>query len=106
MVVVESPKEEEKDLLMKLFVSLPDGSDIRNDNRSVLPGATLQEILQAHKNNITFVVFAEIKSISMASDSDSKDSGTDNKMNYIMIPVSFSVLIVLCFVACCLHCAR
>jgi len=106
VVVVESPKEEKKDLLVKLFVSLPDGSDIRNDNRDVIPGATLQEILQAHKNNITSVVLAEIKSISMASDSDSKDSGTDNKMNYIMIPVSFSVLIVLCFVACCLHCAR
>ena len=106
MVAVESPKQEEKDLQVKLFVSLPDGSDIRTDNQRVIPGATLQEILQAHKSNITSVVGAEIKSINMDSDSESEDNSTDNKMNYIMIPISFSVLIVLCFVACCLHCAR
>lgn len=106
MVVVESPKQEEKDVQVKLFVSLPDGSDIRNDNQSVIPGAILQEILLAHKNNITSVVGAEIKSIKMDSDSESKDNSTDNKMNYIMIPISFTVLIVLCFVACCLHYAR
>lgn len=106
VVVVESPKQEEKDLQVKLFASLPDGSDIRKDNQSVILGAALQEILLAHKNNITFVVGAEIKSINMDSDSESEENSTDNKMNYIMIPISFSMLIVLCFVACCLHCAR
>jgi len=106
VVVFESPKQEEKDLQVKLFVSLPDGSDIRKDNQDVIPGTTLQEILEAHKNNITSVLGAEIKSINMASDSESEDKSTDNKMNYIMIPICFSVLIVLCFVACCLHCAR
>lgn len=106
VVVVESPKQEEKDLQVKLFASLPDGSDIRKDSQSVILGVTLQEILLAHKNNITFVVGAEIKSINMDSDSESEENSTDNKMNYIMIPISFSVLIVLCFVACCLHCAR
>ena len=106
MILVESPKQEEKDLQVKLFVSLPDGSDIRKGNQSVILGSALQEILLAHKNNITSVVDAEIKSVNMDSDSESEDNSTDNKMNYIMIPVSFSVLIVLCFVACCLHCAR
>lgn len=106
VVVVESPKQEEKDLQVKLFASLPDGSDIRKDSQSVILGVTLQEILLAHKNNITSVVGAEIKSINMDSDPESEENSTDNKMNYIMIPISFSVLIVLCFVACCLHCAR
>lgn len=106
MVVVESPKQEEIDLQVKLFASLPDGSDIQKDNQNIIPGATLQEILQDHKSNITSAVGVEIKSINMASDSESEDNNTDNKMNYIMIPISFSVLIVLCFVACCLHCAR
>lgn len=106
VVVVESPKQEEKDLQVKLFASLPDGSDIRKGSQSVILGVTLREILLAHKNNITSVVGAEIKSINMDSDSESEENSTDNKMNYIMIPISFSVLIVLCFVACCLHCAR
>lgn len=106
MIVVESPKQEEIDLQVKLFASLPDGSDIQKDNQNIIPGATLQEILQDHKSNITSAVGAEIKSINMASDSESEDNSADNKMNYIMIPISFSVLIVLCFVACCLHCAR
>ena len=103
--MVEAPKQEQKDVQVKLFVSLPDGSDIRKDSHSVIPGPILQEILQAHKHNITAVVGAEIKSISVESDSE-ESSTTDNKMNYIMIPISFTVLIVLCFVACCLHCAR
>ena len=104
VVVIESPKQEEKDVLVKLFVSLPDGSDIQKDGHTVMPGAVLQEILQAHKLNITFVIGAVVKSINM--DSDSKVNSSDNKMNYIMIPISFTVLVVLCFVACCLHCAR
>ena len=106
MVVVESPKQEEKDLQVKLFASLPGGGDVRKDNQGVILGATLQEILLAHKNNITTVAGVEIKSINMDSDSESEENSTDNKMNYIMIPISFLVLIVLCFVACCLHCAR
>ncbi|XP_078383528.1 uncharacterized protein LOC144666048 isoform X1 [Oculina patagonica] len=103
VVVVEAPKQEGKDVQVKLFVSLPDGSDIRKDSHSVIPGSILQEILQAHKHNITGVVGAEIKSINTKSDSE--ENSKDNKMNYIMIPISFTVLIVLCFVACCLHCA-
>lgn len=40
VVVVESPKQEEKDLQVKLFASLPDGSDIRKDSQSVILGVT------------------------------------------------------------------
>ena len=86
MVVVESPKQEEKDIKVKLFASLPDGSDIRKDNQSVILGATLQEILVDDRNKIASVFLAEIKSISMDSDSESKENNTDHKMNYIMIP--------------------
>ena len=86
VVVVESPKQEEKDIKVKLFASLPDGSDIRKDNQSVILGATLQEILVDDRNKITSVFLAEIKSISMDSDSESKENNTDHKMNYIMIP--------------------
>lgn len=102
--MVEAPKQEGKDVQVKLFVSLPDGSDIRKDSHSVIPSSILQEILQAHKHNITGVVGADIKSINM--ENDSEENSKDNKMNYIMIPISFTVLIVLCFVACCLHFAR
>ena len=107
--MVESPKQEKKDLQVKPFGSLPDGNDVRNDNvinQSVILGAALQEILLANKNNITSVVGAEIKTVNMDSDSDSEDNSTDNKMNYIIIAISFSVLTVFCFVACCLHCSR
>ena len=103
--MVETQKQEEKDVQVKLYVSLPDGSDIRKDSQSVIPGTTLKEILDAYKDNITAVVGDEIKSINVDSD-ESEKSDTDNKMNYIMIPISFAVLIVLCFVACCLHFAR
>ncbi|XP_078384541.1 uncharacterized protein LOC144666963 isoform X2 [Oculina patagonica] len=104
VVVVEAPKQEGKDVQVKLFVILPDGSDIRKDSHSVIPGSILKETLQAHKHNITGVVGADIKSIDIVED-DSEENSKDNKMNYIMIPISFTVLIVLCFVACCLHCA-
>ena len=62
--MVESPKQEKKDLQVKLFGSLPDGNDIRNDNvinQSVILGAALQEILLANKNNITLLLALKSK---------------------------------------------
>ena len=102
--MVEPPKQEDNDVLVHLFVALPDGSDIRKDSHSVVPGTALKQILQDYKNSVSSAVGVEIKSIKLNSESD--EGKSDNKLNYIMIPISFSVLVVLCLVACCLHCAR
>ena len=102
--MVESPKQEDNDVLVQFFVALPDGSDIQKDSHSVVPGAVVKQILQDYKGSISSAVGVEIKSIKLNSESD--EGKSDNKLNYIMIPISFSVLVVLCLVACCLHCAR
>lgn len=102
--MVQSPKQEDKHVVVKVFVSLPDGKDIRKDGHSVIAGPILQEILLSHRQNLTSVVGAELKYIGM--DTTSNSSTKDNKMNYIMIPITFAVLVVLCCMACCLHSAR
>ena len=101
---MESPKQEEKDILVKVFVSLPDGKDIRKDSHSAIAGSVFKEILLSHKYNLSFAVGAEVKSIDI--ENQSSDNTSDNKMNYIMIPITFAVLVVLCCMAFCLHSAR
>lgn len=103
VIVVESPKQEEKDILVKVFVSLPDGKDIRKDSHSAIAGSVFKEILLSHKYNLSFAVGAEVKSIDI--ENQSSDNTSDNKMNYIMIPITFAVLVVLCCMAFCLHSA-
>ena len=102
--VVEPLKQEDKDIQVKVFVALPDGKDIREDNYVAIAGSVLKEILEAYKQNLSSAVGAEVKSIN--TESDSSDNVTDNTMNYIMIPITFALLIVLCCVAFCLHSAR
>ena len=103
-VVVESTKQEDKDILVKVFISLPDGKDIRKDSHSAIAGSVLKEILLSHKQNLSSVVGAEVKSIDI--ENESSDNTSDNKMNYIMIPITFAVFVVLCCMAFCLHSAR
>lgn len=104
VVVVEPLKQEDKDIQVKVFVALPDGKDIREDDYVAIAGSVLKEILEAYKQNLSSAVGAEVKSIN--TESDSSDNVTDNTMNYIMIPITFVLLIVLCCVAFCLHSAR
>ena len=85
---------------MKVFVALPDGKDIRENDYVAIAGSVLKEILVAYKQNLSSAVGAELKSINTESDS------SDNTMNYIMIPITFALLVVLCCVAFCLHSAR
>ena len=101
--LAESPKQEKNDVSIQLFVTLPDGSDTQQDSHSVVPGTTLKKIVQDFKHNISSVVGVEIKSVTLNTKSGGR---SDNKLNYIMIPISFSVLVILCVVACCLHCSR
>lgn len=100
--LAESPKQEKNDVSIQLFVTLPDGSDTQQDSHSVVPGTTLKKIVQDFKHNISSVVGVEIKSVTLNTKSGGR---SDNKLNYIMIPISFSVLVILCVVACCLHCS-
>jgi len=104
VVVVEPLKQVDKDIQVKVFVALPDGKDIREDDYVAIAGSVLKEILVAYKQNLSSAVGAEVKSIN--TESDSSDNVTDNKMNYIMIPITFALLVVLCCVAFCLHSAR
>ena len=85
-------------------MTLPEGRDLRQDSCSVVPGTTLLEIVQDFKHNLSSVVGVEIKSVTL--NSKSEGGRNDNNLNYIMIPISFSVLVILCLVACCLHNAR
>lgn len=100
VVVVEPLKQEDKDIQVKVFVALPDGKDIREDDYVAIAGSVLKEILVAYKQNLSSAVGAEVKSINTES-----DNVTDNTMNYIMIPITFALLVVLCCVAFCLHSA-
>lgn len=100
VVVVEPIKQENKDIQVKVFVALPDGKDIRENDYVAIAGSVLKEILVAYKQNLSSAVGAELKSINTESDS------SDNTMNYIMIPITFALLVVLCCVAFCLHSAR
>ena len=100
VVVVEPLKQENKDIQVKVFVALPDGKDIRENDYVAIAGSVLKEILVAYKQNLSSAVGAELKSINTESDS------SDNTMNYIMIPITFALLVVLCCVAFCLHSAR
>lgn len=104
VVVVEPLKQEDKDIQVKVFVALPDGKDIRDDDYIAIAGSVLKEILEAYKQNLSSAVGAEVKSINI--ESDSSNNVTDNTMNYIMIPITFALLVVLCCVAFCLHSAR
>jgi len=101
VVLVESPKQESNDILVKVFVSLPDEKDFQKDGHSVLAGSTLQEILLSHKHNLTFAIGVKVKYIGM--DTSSNNNRSDNKMNYIMIPITFAVLAVVCCMAYCMH---
>lgn len=104
VVVVEPLKQEDKDIQVEVFVALPDGKDIREDDYVAIAGSVLKEILEAYKQNLSSAVGVEVKSIN--TESDSSDNATDNTMNYIMIPITFALLVVLCCVAFCLHSAR
>ena len=86
--MLDSPKQEDNDVLVQLFVTLPDGSDIRKDGHSVVPVAVLFE---DHKSSISSAMGVKIKSIKMNTESD--EGSSDNKLNYIMIPISFAVLV-------------
>ena len=85
-------------------MTLPEGRDLRQDSCSVVPGTTLLKIVQDFKHNLSSMVGVEIKSVTL--NSKSEGDRNDNKLNYIMIPISFSVLVILCLIACCLHNAR
>lgn len=89
--MLDSPKQEDNDVLVQLFVTLPDGSDIRKDGHSVVPVAVLKKNFEDHKNSISSAMGVKIKSIKMNTESD--EGSSDNKLNYIMIPISFAVLV-------------
>ena len=105
VVTVESATEESKNLYVKVFIFLPDGKDIQKDGHSVMAGSVLQEILLSYKHNLTFAIGAEVKYIGIDTNL-SNNTSADNKMNYIMIPITFAVLVVLCCLACFLHFSR
>lgn len=86
--MLDSPKQEDNDVLVQLFVTLPDGSDIRKDGHSVVLVAVLFE---DHKSSISSAMGVKIKSIKMNTESD--EGSSENKLNYIMIPISFAVLV-------------
>ena len=85
-------------------MTLPEGRDLRQDSCNVVPGTTLLKIVQDFKHHLSSMVGVEIKSVTL--NSKLEGGRNDNKLNYIMIPISFSVLVILCLVACCLHNAR
>lgn len=90
--MLDSPKQEDRDdVLVQLFVTLPDGSDIRKDGHSVVPVAVLKKIFEDHKSSISSAMGVKIKSIKMNTESD--EGSSENKLNYIMIPISFAVLV-------------
>ena len=97
------PQRTGDDLELQFYVTLPLGQDLRQDSKTVLAAPTLEEIVKANKQNISNAVGTDIKSINGDESNNNKQNKSDHTMNYIMIPVAFGILIIICVLACCLH---
>ena len=97
------PRRQGNNLAVAFFVSLPDGNDIRKNGHTVIPELSLERVVQACSENISSVVGVAIQSVESYDAGTDSSSLTDYKMNYIMIPLSFGTLAILCFVAGCFH---
>ena len=91
------------DLELQFYVTLPLGQDLRQDSKTVLAASILEEMVKANKQNISNAVGTDIKSINGDESNNNKQNKSDHTMNYIMIPVAFGTLIIICVLACCLH---
>jgi hypothetical protein len=94
------PKQLEKDVEIQFYIVLPSGNDIRKNSTTVLPKGTVDNILEANSTLIGLVVNAKIKT---DAEGNTSKPAVDNTLDYIMIPVSFGLLLLVIILACCLH---
>ena len=87
---------------MKFYASLPNGSDIRKDSKTVVPSTTLEEILWHKRHALAAGVGLTVHSVGKSVDTE-LDSEPTKLMNFTMIPISFAALIIVSMLACCFH---
>ena len=93
------PKQVHDDLQINFYIELPSGTDIRKYSTTVLPKSAVTTILQTKENVISSTVGAEL----IKEPSSTSKPKVDHKINYIMIPVSFGLLLFVVVLAFCLH---
>ncbi|XP_032227481.2 uncharacterized protein LOC116610915 isoform X2 [Nematostella vectensis] len=90
------PKQRDKNIELKFYLHLPAGNDIRKTSHTVLPKSVLEHLIKAKSTDVSSTVGVDVMD-------EKAMAPLDDTLNYIMIPLSFGVLLVLCFVACCLN---
>ena len=106
------PQTNGPDLYVKFYMTYPAGVNFSGESRVILAASTVREIVLNSKDNISQAVGKSIKSVSNDVDGDDGDNDNDdgkegrhsaNRMNYIMIPLSVTILIILFLMTCCLQ---